>query len=379
MRSFRGILVLAAVLIPLGGGLLFLRRPASPGDAGSPELTTPRLALQRLAPLRGKPLFFTSGAVPALKECWGDWAPAFGSPAPAPEELAATFDAAAVLPSQWRVLDRQWRFGALLLTGDPVRFHPLLDYLRQAPDWRMTYLDPASYLFERVPAREWTPAEVRPMLESFASRPVAEQRQARVLAARRLAFVGETDAARNLLDEVLKAEPKSAPAWTELANLHTTVGRWQEALDAATRALECDPRSRSAQSLQANAWYSLGRFGNALEITRKLYQAAPGDEQTLYLHAKVAHAAHAYREEIEALERLIGLLQPRSRPVGLWQIYLGQAYSATGEHARAAAQFEAAQSDTTLSGDDREFLRKALERLRPVSESSLLDASAVHF
>jgi len=81
---------------------------------------------------------------------------------------------------------------------------------------------------------------------------------------------------------------------------------------------------------------------------------------------------------------MITAAQSTSQPVGLLQIYLGQAYAAVGDGGTAHDQLEAALKDTSISGADRAFAQKALERFEPKNEflntvpslpqSSLLDA-----
>jgi predicted Zn-dependent protease len=356
-----------------------------PSEPVSLELSTPALCLRSLPPSPG-PLFFNLESLPFLKGNWQQWGAAFGSTSLLPEELAVPFDATTRNPQAWRVLDRKWHFGAVLLSGDPANFRPLLEHLRSSSDWKLTQIDPVSYLFQRNAARSWTNADLAPLLEVFAQHSVKEQHAARVQVAHRLLFVGELPAAQALLDEVLKADPDSIAAWTELASVHGKAGKWKESMEAADHALALDDHYRPARMAQANAFYALGRFDKALFVTRNLFQEAPADGQILLLHAKVSHAAHAYQEEIAVLQTMITAAQGASQPVGLLQIYLGQAYAAIGDGNSAHDQLEAALKDPGISADDRAFAQKALERFTGKTEflnsvpslpqSSLLDAPA---
>jgi tetratricopeptide (TPR) repeat protein len=203
-------------------------------------------------------------------------------------------------------------------------------------------------------------------------------------------FLGQMSEAKALLDGMLKTDPKSKEAWTELAFLYGMSSQWPESYQAALRALASERHYRPAQIAQASALYAMGRFDEALQVTRDLYDAAPADGQVLLLHAKVTHSAHAFQEEIEVLQRLIGLMQGRSQPVSFWQIYLGQAYAATGNALLAEDQFKSALKDESLPASDRDFVLKAMERLETNSDtvdtttkpapvqSSLLDAPVDH-
>jgi len=377
--------VIAAVLLAVGGGFTLWWATREP-EPLSLELTTPKLAMEQFVEQGAKPIFFTLAAVPYLKEHWKQWERAFGPYPSTPEELALQFETTAQSPQAWRVLDRKWHFDLVLLAGDPAAFSPLLEHLRSSPDWTLVQLDPSSIVFKRSPARRWTTADLVPLLAVFQARSAEEQNRARVLIAHRLMFLGEMPAAKGLLNEVLTADPKSVAALTELASMHGMLGQWPESIKIAARALALDRNYRPAQFVQANAFYALGRFPDALEVTRRLFVVAPSDGPSLLMHAKTTHAAHSFGEEIAVLQQLIGLMQSHGQPVGLWQIYLGQAYASTGAGNLSEDQFKAALLDESLSAEDRAFAQKGLERLGVKTmlnnvpsfpkEASLLDAPA---
>jgi len=349
----RSLAAAALVLVLAGGSLFWLRRPASPLG---PELATPALALaylEKVAPAQGKKLFFTPAALEFLP---GD--------REALRKQAGEFDAAAQKPQAWRTLDRKERFDALLLTGSPAAFRPLLDHLRQSPDWTLVDLDPTSLIFRRSPATAWSPKDLEPLKAAFASRPKREQVLMRVQSADRLVAIGEPGPARELLDEAIKIDPSSSPAWTELACLHAAQGQWEKALETSERAVQCDKGYLPALAAKANALFAYGKFNEALALTRQLIEKEPGDGPNLYLHAKVTHAAHAYAEEIETLLKIISVAEARSMPTGTWRIFLAQAYGATGQAEPALAQFEAALKESTLSEKERAFAEKAIERIK---------------
>ena len=59
-------------------------------------------------------------------------------------------------PKLFRQLDRQYRFDALLLIGDPSQYRQLLEHLLEANDWTLTYLDHAALIYKRGGSgREW--------------------------------------------------------------------------------------------------------------------------------------------------------------------------------------------------------------------------------
>ena len=248
--------------------------------------------------------------------------------------------------------------------GSPTGFRPLLDHLRQSADWRLTYLDPTSLIFRRVPAEEWSTKSLETLKNTFASHPKAEQVTMRVQTAHRLVAIGELATAKALLDEAIALDARSSPAWTELASLHATQGQWDKALETSQHAIKYGKSYAPALAAHANALFAHGKFNDALQLTRRLVAEAPNDGPTLYLHAKVTHAARAYKEEIETLRKIIETATTRSMPTGTWRIFLAQAYAATGEAELALEQFEEALKDSGLSAKEREFATKGMDRIR---------------
>ncbi len=352
--KFPRLAVSAVVLLAIAGGVFHIcRRPAAPLSA---ELATPALAqayLKSVMPDPGGKLFFTTPAVGFLP----------GSPE-ALQKQAVEFETAAQDPKAWRALDRKERFDALWLMGSPAGFRPLLDHLRPAADWKLTYIDPTSLVYRRSPATAWTPKDLEGLKATFASHSKAEQVTMRVQTAHRLAAIGELQAAKGLIDEAIALDAGSSPAWTELACWHAAQGQWDRALETSERALKNDKNYFPALAARANALFAHGKFNEALKLTRRLVADAPGDGPNLYLHAKVTHAAHAYTEEIETLLKIIGIAETRSMPTGTWRIFLAQAYGATGQAEPALEQFEAALKEPGLSAKERAFAEKAMERIR---------------
>jgi len=304
-----------------------------------------------------RPLFFTRAALPWVEKNWD---------VSEPEKLLGEYELTLQMPQAWRVLDRERRFGAVLLMGDPATFRTLLDALRQAPDWVLTRIDATSYLFERSPTKEWdTETDLPALLQKFDRHSSREQVMARVQIAHRLMFIDETEWARELLDEVLETHPRSREAWAQLAILHGMNREWEESADAARRALKLACDYRPARIALASALFAMNQSADAFPISRKLYRETPDDSTVLYLYAQIAHAVHAYKDEIEVLQRLIAMLERYEMPTGAWQIYLGQAYSATGQAASAQTAFQAALADETLHEMQRTHALRALERLRP--------------
>lgn len=337
----------------------------------SPELATPIMALAHLPQLHGSALYFTPAALEFVKPHWAEWAmraPSIDGTqqihSPPPEELANQFGACAQNPKAWHALDREWRFNAALLTGDPAGFRAVLDALHKSPDWTLTWLDHTSLIFQRGSTRPWAATDLDSLKAAFATHSSAERVEIRVQTAHRLTALGEIVTAQALLDEAIKIDPNSAPAWTELACTHAMLTQWDRALEASNRAIDSDKRYLPAIASKANALYALGKFNDALVLTRRLVLDTPDDGQILALHARVTHAAHAFQEEIEVLTRIIALSQSKTLPTGAWHIFLAQAYAEDGQGEPALQQFEAALKQPELTDQQRAFAQKGIDRLQ---------------
>ncbi len=345
------LLFLLLVLLALPG----CRRATPPP---SEELGTPRLAAEALGQTGGV-WFFTEAAAPWLEPQWA----ALGLSGD-PVALRAEFANAVFDPKAWRQLDRKHRFTALLLVGDPATYRPLLDHLRQSPDWVLTHVDAQAITYRRAPSPAWSPTALEPLKARFANHPEAEQVTLRVQTAHRLLALEQRDTATALLEEALKIDPRSAPAWTGLALSNAAAGKWDRVLEQSQRALKEDKTYHPAQAVLAEAYFAHGKFNDALLLTRKLFERFPEDGATLRLHARIAHAANAHREEAQALEKIIALNEARRLPVGNWHIYLAQAYAASARPEDALATFETALKEPSLTEEERQFAEKAIERIR---------------
>ena len=110
--------------------------------------------------------------------------------------------------------------------------------------------------------------------------------------------------------------------------------------------------------------YGMKRFNEAYELSKGLIAKLPKDPGLLFYHAKISHEAHAYKAEIEALEKLIAWADREGRPAGGYRLYLGQAYAATGDGRRSIDSFQLALDDPNLPPDQRAFARENIERIK---------------
>ena len=325
-----------------------------------PLLATPRLAIEALP--AGQSLYFNGAALP--------WLLAQRAELLTEEERDERSGRARVMvqavqnPKLFRQLDRQRRFGALLLTGDPSQYRPLLEHLLEAKDFAPVYVDATSVIFQRDAVRGWEPGDLAAVRAKLAQSPVREQAKFLALTGGKLVALRRADDGRKLLEEALALNPKSKEAWSGLALLHMNRGAGKEAMAAVEKALAIDGKFLPALATKTQLLYASKYFSDAYDLSTKLVERVPDDPGILFYHAKIAHEAHAYRAEIKALAKLIAMAEAAERPTAGYRVYLGQAYAAAGDAKPAVAAFSAALADPELPVDQREFAEDNLARIR---------------
>ena len=329
-------------------------------ERDGPLLATPRLAIEALP--GGTSLYFNGAARP--------WLLAQRADRLTTEDRDERSDRARAMvqavqnPKLFRQLDRQRRFGTLLLTGDPSQYRPLLDHLLEAKDFAPVYVDATSVIFQRDAARSWDAGDLAAVRAKFAQSPVREQAKFLALTGGKLVALRRAEDARKLLDEALALNPKSKEAWSGLALLHMNRGAGKEAMEAADKALAIDGKFLPALATKTQLLYASKYFSDAYDLSTKLVERVPDDPGILFYHAKIAHEAHAYRAEIKALVKLIAMAEAAERPTAGYQVYLGQAHASAGDAKPAAEAFSKALADPELPEDQRDFAEDNLARIR---------------
>jgi tetratricopeptide (TPR) repeat protein len=326
----------------------------------NPLLTTPVLALETL---QAKTLYFNGAARPGLLKQRPDLLTEEDHSDSS--ERTRAFSQAVLNPKLFRQLDRRYHhFDALLLTGDPSQYQPLLDHLLNTKDWTLRYVDSTSLVFRRDSGKPWSLPDLDPVRARFEGAPAGDraiflaQTGAKLVAARQL------EEGKQLLDEAIRLDDRIPDGWAGLATYHTARGDWREALEEVDRALSLDGDFPPALSTKTLLLYGSKQYSEAYELSSKLIGKFPDDPNILFYHAKIAHEARAYKAEIEALLKLIALAEAGDRPVSGYQIYLGQAYAKIGDAHRSVDQFMLALDDPDLSDEQRSFIRDDIMRIK---------------
>ncbi len=345
--AFAGVVLLNLVF----GICALVRAHHAPAD---PRLAGEQLAIARLDDVHY--LFFPPGSHADLQAARPDLVSAA-------DERA--FAQAVQTPNVFRSLDHQRQFDAVLLSGDPTTYRPLLKHLADTKDFVLTWLDNSDLIFRRIGATPWTESKLTATAAQFQG-----ENRSRFLAgaATRLIAIGQLPIARRALDDA-QADGKELPEyWTALALYDGEIAHWPDALDALARALALDPEFTPALTTKAQILFGARRFDEALAISDKVVEQHPDDPSMLFFHATLAHQAHSYDREIAALKHLIDMAEAQGQSTTGYRIYLGQAYAESGEAMLSLIQFQTAVESPDVSPEQRDFAEDCIGKIRQKTE-----------
>jgi len=270
------------------------------------------------------------------------------------------FARAVQAPAEFRALDHERQFEALLLSGDPTTYEPLLHHLEDSRDFVLTWLDASTLIFRRYGAPSWTEADLGAEAAEFQG-----QNRARFLAgaATRLIAIGQLAMAKRALDEAAPLGGQVPEYWTAEALYDGEIKKWKDALDALDRALSLEPDFTPALTTKAQILFGSRRFDEALAISDQVVGRYPDDPSMLFLHAMIAHEAHSYDREIAALKHLIELAEAQGESTTGYRIYLGQAYAETGDAMPSLIEFKKAIAAPDISPEQRKFAQDCIDKI----------------
>ena len=350
------LLVICAAVFVVAAVAYFL--PATKG-ALDPMVGTPLLAMEAVG---GKALYYNGPARMWLERKRPDLL--IANDAAASAEKVRVFAQAVLDPQSFRRLDRQFRFDALLLLGDPSEYRPLLDHLIATKDFRPVYVDHWAIILRRDAERSWQAEDFAPVRAKIAGLGKSERAICLARAATKLAALRMFPESQALLGEARQLDGKSKDMWSGYATLHMHRGEWQDAMTCADRALDGGREPLSALAVKTQVLYATKHFSEAYELSKLLVERLPDDPNLLFYHAKIAHEAHAYQAEISTLEKLIARAEADARPVSGYQMYLAQAYASAGDAPHAIDAFMRVLNDPDLPQDQRDFARDSITRIK---------------
>jgi tetratricopeptide (TPR) repeat protein len=265
------------------------------------------------------------------------------------------------MPTVFREQDHERQFDAVLLSGDPTTYKPLLQHLADAPDFVLTWLDNANLIFRRSGAPQWTEGDLNTAASQFTG-----ENHSRFLAgaATRLIAIGQFAMAKRALDGAA-ADGKDLPEyWAALAIYDGDIARWPDALDAVNEALALQADYTPALTTKAQILFGSRRFDDAMAISDQIVAQYPDDPSILFLHATIAHQAHSYDREIAALTHLIELADAQGQSTTGYRIYLGQAYAEDGDAMQSLVQFKTAVEAPDISPEQKDFAEDCMAKIR---------------
>lgn len=267
-------------------------------------------------------------------------------------------------PKLFRQLDRQYRFDTLLLVGDPSQYRPLLDHLLDAKDWTLSYLDHTSLIFRRESAQRWNLEAFAQVRKHFDEANNSDRATFLAQAAGKMVAVRQAGLANQMLEEARGLDDTLPEVWSTQAQYHLALGQWNDAMANADRALAIDDDWMPAIACKAQALYAMKYFSDAYNYSRRLVDQNPNDPGLLFYHAKIAHEARAFTDEIRTLAHLIDLAEKGNRPASGYRVYLGQAYASDGQAEPSLEEFSKALADPELPPTQRQFAEESAAMIR---------------
>jgi tetratricopeptide (TPR) repeat protein len=353
----RSALGTAGLCCALAGGACSRARPV--------QEHSPVAAMEQLEATGAKTVYFTGAAFAALVgktlQNPPPWLPSTDREAASPRVRAMA--QAALDPKLFRQLDRQERFDALILAGDPVRYRPLQEHLLRTQDWTLEWVDPWCLLYRRGKVEPLTAEKTKELAARLAQGKGGARAQSLAAMAERLVGARRFEEALALLGQAREADAGEPAVWTAEGSYRLARGEWPQAVAMADKALSLDKGWAAAKAVKAQGLYFSKRYEEAYQLSRELLEGAPEDPVMLFAHAKIAHEVRSLQEEVEVLRKLIGFAEREKRSTSAYRVYLGQALAMRGAGEQALVELDAALADPELPPDQLDFARSARARV----------------
>src|SRR3989442_11600579 len=123
--------------------------------------------------------------------------------------------------------------------------------------------------------------------------------------ARKLQNEGRYSEAEQLYRAVLKAQPKSVPAWTNLGVVLSRQGKHAEAVSAYKKVLQLDPSLHPVKLNLAIAYYQSGDWTQAVKWLQICLRVDPNDRRAQHLLAICYVQTGQYDKAAQAFAKLL--------------------------------------------------------------------------
>jgi tetratricopeptide (TPR) repeat protein len=144
----------------------------------------------------------------------------------------------------------------------------------------------------------------------------------------------------DLLERVVKLDPKHKGAWDDLGDAYMSLGQTDKAIAAFKQQIENNPYDAFAYNSLGQAYARQGRYPDAIEQYHKQIEVNPLDP---YAHASLGQLYLGQKKFSEAVPELEKAVDIQTKNP-LLEISLGQAYIGTNQTDKGMAAFEKAIS-----------------------------------
>ena len=180
-------------------------------------------------------------------------------------------------------------------------------------------------------------AEAIPVAKMLLGHPAVTAKE-RVLIARTFTATGQYSIAVELVEAIIRQDPKVAEAHLLLSQVYMDVLKWDEGLESAQMALELAPNNAAFIANKAHILEHHGRFEEAFALVEPLTRT--GDVRNAAAFHVYARLAKRFGKTEHAVQLLEKLGNDPSRSVGVRHTtfnLLGTAYDALGQYDKAFA------------------------------------------
>jgi tetratricopeptide (TPR) repeat protein len=191
-----------------------------------------------------------------------------------------------------------------------------------------------------------------------------------ILTAANLVAINRLPEADQLLAMAVTTKRHTSLLLSTQASLAASRTHWGDAVTLASESLRKDHANQAASEILIRGLIESGRTDEALDRARDLFALDEENEETLFLLARTANAAHSSQEEIDALARLVALGRKRNQPLGVSLTYLGQAYAKSGQRGEALRTFQQAVVAPELTDEQHKIIRDIMDHLMEGNTSS---------
>lgn len=161
------------------------------------------------------------------------------------------------------------------------------------------------------------------------------------------------------LEAILDKNPFCAEAWNLLAEAHSALENYNEALDAIDYVLAIDENNLSAMLIRANSLFHMQKMEEAHQQYEKYLEKCPKDVSVLYFDSVTLANLEKYPEAIKRLEEALET-SPEDNPERSFIYYqYGYLQNKLGQPNRALLSLELAYSLYNRELDTEYYLLKA--------------------